>query len=111
MPYYFIGTSYPLAFASQIMQPNSFKKYRCTFIILVRVVGIMGFLKNNPQQSSRAYPILSDALVFPGKIGDTFDSCNNRCCPARGPVSERLTRRVKAQICWKSVGGMTGPTG
>ncbi len=37
----------------------------------------MGFLKNNPRQSSRAYPILSDASVFPGsKIGDTFDSCN-----------------------------------
>ena len=27
--------------------------------------GIMGFLKNNPKQSSRAYPILSDASVFP----------------------------------------------
>ena len=26
--------------------------------------GIMGFLKNNPKQSSRAYPILSDASVF-----------------------------------------------
>ena len=39
--------------------------------------GIMGFLKNNPKQSSRAYPILSDASVFSGsKIGDTFDSCN-----------------------------------
>ena len=30
----------------------------------------MGLLKNNPMQSSRAYPILSDASVFPGsKIG------------------------------------------
>jgi transposase InsO family protein len=30
----------------------------------------VGFLKNNPMQSSRAYPILSDASVFPGsKIG------------------------------------------
>jgi hypothetical protein len=39
--------------------------------------GIMGFLKNNPKQSSRAYPILSDVSGFPGsKIGDTFDSCN-----------------------------------
>src|ERR1700738_1049473 len=39
--------------------------------------GIMGFLKNNPRQSSRAYPILSDVSGFPGsKIGDTFDSCN-----------------------------------
>ena len=39
--------------------------------------GIMGFLKNNPMQSSRAYPILSDVSGFPGsKIGDTFDSCN-----------------------------------
>ena len=37
----------------------------------------MGFLKNNPMQSSRAYPILSDVSGFPGsKIGDTFDSCN-----------------------------------
>jgi hypothetical protein len=37
----------------------------------------MGFLKNNPVQSSRAYPILSDVSGFPGsKIGDTFDSCN-----------------------------------
>ena len=37
----------------------------------------MGFLKNNPRQSSRAYPILSDVSGFPGsKIGDTFDSCN-----------------------------------
>jgi hypothetical protein len=33
--------------------------------------GDHGFLKNNPKQSSRAYPILSDASVFPGsKIGD-----------------------------------------
>ena len=32
----------------------------------------MGFLKNNPMQSSRAYPVLSDASGFPGsKIGDT----------------------------------------
>ena len=39
--------------------------------------GVMGFLKNNPVQSSRAYPILSDASVFPrSEIGDTFDSCN-----------------------------------
>ena len=39
--------------------------------------GIMGFLKNNPTQSSRAYPILSDVSGFPGsKIGDTSDSCN-----------------------------------
>ena len=45
--------------------------------------GIMGFLKNNPKQSSRAYPILSDASGFPGsKIGDTFDSCNI----AHGPL-------------------------
>ena len=45
--------------------------------------GIMGFLKNNPMQSSRAYPILSDASGFPGsKIGDTFDSCNI----AHGPL-------------------------
>ena len=45
--------------------------------------GIMGFLKNNPRQSSQAYPILSDASGFPGsKIGDTFDSCNI----AHGPL-------------------------
>ena len=40
-------------------------------------MGDHGILKNNPKQSSRAYPILSDVSGFPGsKIGDTFDSCN-----------------------------------
>jgi len=45
--------------------------------------GIMGFLKNNPVQSSRAYPILSDVNTA-------------RCCPARAAAPETAAQCLQA---------------
>ena len=64
--------------------------------------GIMGFLKNNPTQSSRAYPILSDVSGFPGRSGH-FRQLQHRSRPTEALRIERGDRGTL--WLWTRLGG------